>query len=210
MAAQRRASGAAERRAELVDAATGIVRENGFGAATVKAVTARAGMSAGLLYSYAESLDELLADVFRRCAGAELGAVDDAVRHAPHDAASRLTALVDAFAMRALRGHRLAWALLVEPVGRAIDEERLTYRRGYAALLADIIRQGVDSGELPLQDVGIAAAGLVGAIGEALTGPLSPVSESDAPVDPEAVVAEIRALCMRAVGAAPASAGEER
>lgn len=189
---------AGDRRGALVDAAIAVVRESGFGAATVKAVTARAGMSAGLLYRYADGVEELLADVFRRCAGAELAAVDRAVTAAPDDAVARLTALVDAFATRALRGRRLAWALLVEPVGRAVEEERLAYRRGYADLLEEIIRRGVGSGRFAPQDPRITAAGLVGAIGEALAGPLSPVAE---PADPADIRSEIARLCLRAVGA---------
>ncbi|MCK8467230.1 TetR/AcrR family transcriptional regulator [Microbacterium aurugineum] len=191
---------AGDRRRELREAASGIVREEGFGAATVKAITARAGMSAGLLYTYVDSVDDLLADVFRQCAGAELTAVDDAVHAAPDDARARLVALIETFAARALRGRRLAWALLAEPVGRAVDEERLAYRRGYAALLDEIVRQGIASEVFAPQDPAITAAGLVGAIGEALTGPLSPVSGVEDAPDPESVVATITALCLRAVG----------
>lgn len=194
----------ADRREELVEAATAIARDSGFGAASVKAVTARAGMSAGLLYSYAAGLEELLAEVFRRCAGAEMAAVDQAITTAePGDATGRLVALIETFATRALRGGRLAWALLAEPVGRAINEERLAYRRGYVGILTDIVTQGVRDGEFPAQDARITAAGLVGAIGEALTGPIAPVPiEQD---DPDAVVAAITALCLRAVGAPAAS-----
>ncbi|MFC4139931.1 MULTISPECIES: TetR/AcrR family transcriptional regulator [unclassified Microbacterium] len=197
--AQRREAG---RREDLIEAATAIVRDSGFGAASVKAVTARAGMSAGLLYSYADGVDDVLAEVFRRCAGTELAAVDQAVVASKRtDAPGRLLVLIETFATRALRGGRLAWALLVEPVGRAIDEERLTYRRGYADILTEIVTQGVREGTFAPQHPAITAAGLVGAIGEALAGPLTPVSADED--DPGAVVAAISELCLRAVGAAP-------
>lgn len=191
---------AADRRVELVAAATAIVRESGFGAATVKTVTARAGMSAGLLYRYAEGVDELLADVFRRCAGVELAAVDAGVAAAGASARARLVALVDVFAHRALRGQRLAWALLVEPVARSVEEERLGYRRGYAALMTEVLQAGIRDGEFVAQDPSVTAAGLVGAIGEALAGPLSPTA-GGASADRTALVAEITNLCLRAVGA---------
>ncbi|MGO2110966.1 MAG: TetR/AcrR family transcriptional regulator [Pseudoclavibacter sp.] len=198
----------AGRRDDLIEAATAIVRESGFGAASVKAITSRAGMSAGLLYSYADGLDEVLAEVFRRSAGTELAAVDRAVAESARtDAAGRLLTLVETFATRALRGGRLAWALLVEPVGRAIDEERLTYRRGYAGILTEIVSQGVNDGTFAPQNPAITAAGLVGVIGEALTGPLTPVSAEDD--DPDAVVTAISELCLRAVGAASGTAVEE-
>ncbi|WP_353114338.1 TetR/AcrR family transcriptional regulator [Microbacterium sp.] len=196
------AAGATGRRQELIDAATGIVRDAGFGAASVKAVTARAGMSAGLLYTYAGSIDDVLAEVFRRCAGAELAAVDQAVLAVPAaDATARLVALIETFADRALRGGRLAWALLVEPVGRAIDEERLTYRRGYADILAEIVERGMQDGRFPRQDARLTAAGLVGAIGEALTGPLSPLASEYDEADADAIIRAITQLCLRAVGA---------
>lgn len=196
------AAGATGRRQELIDAATGIVRDAGFGAASVKAVTARAGMSAGLLYTYAGSIDDVLAEVFRRCAGAELAAVDQAVLAVPAaDATARLVALIETFADRALRGGRLAWALLVEPVGRAIDEERLTYRRGYADILAEIVERGMKDGRFPPQDARLTAAGLVGAIGEALTGPLSPLTSEYDEADADAIIRAITQLCLRAVGA---------
>lgn len=201
MAFQRRGTG---RREDLVEAATGIVRDSGFGAASVKAVTARAGMSAGLLYSYAESLDDLHAEVFRRCAGVEMAAVDQAIAAVDtSDATGRLLAVIETFATRALRGGRLAWALLVEPVGRLIEEERLAYRRGYVDILTEVVTQGVRDGEFAAQDARLTAAGLVGAVGEALAGPLAPVTlvEDDA----DAVVAAITELCLRAVGARSAS-----
>lgn len=204
--AHRREAG---RREDLIEAATAIVRDSGFGAASVKAVTARAGMSAGSLYSYTTGLDDLLAEVFRRIAGAEMAAVDQAVAGAePADATGRLIAVIETFATRALRGGRVAWALLVEPVGRAIDEERLVYSRGYAGILTEIVMQGVRAGEFAPQDPRITAAGLVGAIGEALAGPLAPVTIDDDV--PDAIVAAITALCLRAVGARPASTPTSR
>lgn len=202
-----------DRRADLLAAAADIVREQGFGAVTVKAVTSRIGMSAGLLYRYAGSVDGLTTEVFRRFAGAELAAVDAAVEKAAQGGAlARLDALAQTFAFRALRGQRLAWALLVEPVGHAIDAERLVYRAGYANLLTDIVSSGVREGALPNQNIRIAAAGIVGAIGEALVGPLSPVSAGQPDGDdahegsigdPESITDAIVQLCRRAVGAPP-------
>lgn len=200
--APRREAGG-ERRTALIEAATQLVREGGFGSANVKAVTARAGMSAGLLYRYADGIDGLLAEVFRRSAGIELAAVDRAVAAAPDDAVARLAALAEAFTTRALAGRRLAWALLAEPVGPAIDAERLAYRRSYAGLVAGIVEQGIAEGVFPAQDVRISAAGIVGAIGESLIGPLSPVA--DDAVAPEVVVDAVRRLCLRALGARAAS-----
>src|SRR5690606_14521085 len=122
---------------------------------------------------------------------------------------ARLSRAVDTFARRALRGPTLAWALLLEPVDPAVDVARLEYRRAYAATFADVVRDGVAAGELPEQDVDVVASALVGAIGEALTGPLSPPAAGGedgdgAPADPDArdaVVATILRVCLGAVGA---------
>ena len=85
-----------------------------------------------------------------------------------------LAAAVETFARRALRGRRLAWALLAEPVDPAVEVERLAFRRAYAAGFEHVLREGVAAGELAPQNVELTAAALVGALGEALVGPLSP------------------------------------
>lgn len=113
-------------------------------------------------------------------------------------AAEQLRALVEVFAFRALRTPRTAWALLAEPVDPLVEAERLTYRRGYHALAETVVTAGIEAGELPAQNARLAAAAVIGAISEALLGPLSPVGER---TDPEPVVAGITTLCLRAVGA---------
>lgn len=192
------------RRAELVGAATDIVRESGFAGATVKAITARAGVSAGLLYSYANNAEELLCEVFRDSAGAEFAVIEAAVADVTHEggsAALRLTTLINTFAARAIRGRSFARALLVEPVSRLIEIERHIYRRNYADLMAEIVVFGVRSGEFAPQDPGVTAAGLIGAISEAMAGPLSPFNDAPDPDHDERVVTSMRELCLRAVGA---------
>ena len=92
-------------------------------------------------------------------------------------ATARLAAAIETFARRALRARRQAWALLAEPVDPAVEAERLVFRRAHAAHFAAILATGSPRGELP--DAGrrrSSAAALVGALGEALVGPLSPVA----------------------------------
>ena len=111
-------------------------------------------------------------------------------------ASQRLAAAVETFARRALRGRRLAWALLAEPVDPAVEAERLAFRRAYAADFARVLRDGVAAGELAPQNVELTAAALVGALGEALVGPLSPVEDD---VDADALVADLVTFCLRSV-----------
>ncbi|MDK0517929.1 TetR/AcrR family transcriptional regulator [Streptomyces sp. ML-6] len=184
-------------RERLLDAARQLLAEGGYAAASVSALARRADVSTGSVYNHFASKQELLAAVFRHVAGHELDAVRKAVR-AREGVAEQLRALVEVFSYRALRAPRTAWALLAEPVDPLVEEERLTYRRGYHDLAETIIVAGVDSGELPPQDARLSAAAVIGAVGEALIGPLSPVGVR---TDPAPVVEGITMLCLRAVGA---------
>ena len=84
--------------------------------------------------------------------------------------------MVRAFTGSALEQPRLAWALGYEPVDPLVDAERLAYRQTYRERLADLLRIGIEAGEMPEQDADLTAASLIGAISEALVGPLSPVA----------------------------------
>ena len=74
-----------------------------------------------------------------------------------------------------------AWALIAEPVDPKVEEERLAYRRAYANLFEQAIREGIAEGTIPEQNTRLAATCLVGAISEALVGPLSPTQTSGLP-----------------------------
>ncbi|MFJ7199070.1 MULTISPECIES: TetR/AcrR family transcriptional regulator [unclassified Streptomyces] len=184
-------------RERLLDAARELLAEGGYPAASISALARRAGIATGSVYNHFSSKQELLAAVFRHVAGHELSAVREAVR-AHSGAGEQLRALVEVFSYRALRSPRTAWALLAEPVDPLVEEERLTYRRGYHLLAETVIVAGISAGELPPQNAQLSAAAVIGAVGEALLGPLSPVG---ARTDPEPVVENITTLCLRAVGA---------
>ena len=111
-------------------------------------------------------------------------------------ATERIALAVETFARRALRGRRLAWALIAEPVDPAVEAERLVFRRSYRDAFAAVIAEGVRNGELPEQDPVFSAAAMVGAIGEALVGPVSPTA---AKRDPEAIVGALKSFCIRSV-----------
>ncbi|GAA0560173.1 TetR/AcrR family transcriptional regulator [Paractinoplanes ferrugineus] len=190
---------AQDKRAGLRRAARGLVAAGGFRAATVAAIAAECGVSVGSVYSHFDSRDGLLADVFRGAAGHEIDVVRAAVAAAGPRATDRLGALVDTFSGRALRGRRMAWALLFEPVSPVVEAERLAYRRSYTELLAGIVGDGLATGEFLPQDAGLAASAVLGAVSEALIGWLRPDRD-----EPTAEVADgIRAFCFRALGAHP-------
>jgi AcrR family transcriptional regulator len=183
-------------REAIADAAHALIAHGGYRAAQVAAVAARAGVATGTVYRHFPSKAELFAEVFRRASQREVDATRAAGEAAGPRATDKLAAAVEAFARRALKGRRLAWALLAEPVDPAVEAERLVFRRAYAAVFEEILGQGMAGGELPPQNVSLAAAALVGALGEALVGPLSPVAGD---VDPDALVADLVAFSMRSV-----------
>lgn len=174
-----------------------LLEEGGYARADVASITGRAGVAAGTLYRHFPSKAELFVEVFRNVCAREY----EAMRLAGGTvgtAGERVDAVVAVFAERALANPRLAWALLAEPVDPLVDAERLDFRRRYRDLIADLLADGVRSGELPEQDTQLAAAALVGAIGDGLVGPLAPSGSSGA--DSASVVAELQHFCRRAIG----------
>jgi hypothetical protein len=81
---------------------------------------------------------------------------------------------VRTFAARAMRGRRLAYGLIFEPIDPEVESTRLKYRRAIAQVFGGIISQGIAVGEFREQDVDIAGACVVGAFVEGLIGSLAP------------------------------------
>src|SRR5437660_9703545 len=188
-------------RERVLRAAQELIEEGGYAGAPVAAIAERAGVAAGTLYRHFESKQELFVEVFRAvCAREERAMRAASAELAADTAAERLEEVLATFAERALRNPRLAWALIAEPVDPLVDAERLAYRERYAEVIAEELRAGIATGQLPDQSVELTAAALVGGCGEALVGPLSPLA-ADKPSD-EKIVAALRTFVRRAVGAA--------
>jgi AcrR family transcriptional regulator len=163
----------AESRERIVAAAMDQLAEGGYASAAIQAVARRAGVATGSVYRHFPSKSHLFAEVFRRASTRELDAFEEATADDGRSAAGRVAAATEGFARRALAAPTRAYALLAEPVDPAVDTERLIFRRGYRDVLAEVLRQGVDRGELEPHDTQTTAAALVGAIGETLVGPLA-------------------------------------
>ncbi len=196
----------AETRRRITTAARELIAEGGYVAAPVAAVADRAEVAVGTVYRHFPSKSDLFAEVFREASQHEVDAMreamevdararDSATRHM--SAAERIAVGIEAFARRALRGRRLAWALLAEPVDPAVEAERLHFRHSYRDLMAEVIAEGIEAGQLPPQDVDATAAALIGAIGETMLGPLSPTTNGG---DPDALIASLINFCTRAIG----------
>jgi AcrR family transcriptional regulator len=191
----------AETRHRITTAARELIAEGGYVNAQVAAVADRARVAVGTVYRYFPSKSDLFAEVFREASQHEVDAMRAAIEESAGPAGDRVAIGIETFARRALRGRRLAWALLAEPVDPAVEAERLHFRHSYRDLMAEVIAEGIQAGELPAQDVDATAAALIGAIGEAMLGPLSPTANGG---DPDALIASLINFCTRAIGEEPA------
>jgi len=160
----------------------------------VAAVAAGAGVATGTVYRHFPGKAELFAEVFRVASQHEVDAVAEAMA-VPAPVADRVALGVETFARRALRGRRLAWALLAEPVDPAVESERLVFRRAYARVFSAALKEGVLDRSLPPQDPDLVAVALVGAIGEVLTQPHA--------ADEDALVASLVRFCLRSITEEP-------
>ena len=158
-------------------------------------MAAAAGVSAGSVYTHFASKSDLVVAIFREVCGREVRAVADAGSFG--DVVERVTAIVETFAGRAMKNRTLAYALLAEPVDPAVDVERLVFRRAFTDAIAGAISAGIASGDIPEQNVHVTAAGLVGAVGEVLVGPLGPERTPGADVVPDLVAFALRSLGVR-------------
>jgi AcrR family transcriptional regulator len=198
-------------RERIASAALEQVAEGGYASAGIQSVARRAEVATGTVYRYFPSKSALFSEVFRRASERELKVVVDVGQKDGRPARERIAAAVEAFARRALAGPTLAYAQIAEPVDPAVEAERLRLRRGYRDAFATVIEDGIEAGELPAQDTEIVAAALVGAIGEALVGPLAPVNANGRRrPGHEALVASLVQFCLNAVGGEEEARGNGR
>jgi AcrR family transcriptional regulator len=183
-------------RERIVDAALDQLAEGGYASASVAAVARRAGVATGTVYRHFPSKGDLFAEVFRRASQREVDVLR-AMTDRDEPVAQRLAAWVEAFVRRALAEPVRAYALIAEPVDPAVEEERLTFRRAYADLFERALHDGLARQELPPLDAQLTAAAIVGALAEALVGPLQ---RRDQGADP--LVAGLQTFVLRSVGTA--------
>ena len=179
-------------RAGIERAAREQVAEGGYASASVQAVAARAGVAVGTVYRHFPSKADLVAQVFRSSAEYELEVVTAVTADDGRSAHQRVAAGAEAFCRRALAAPVLAYAQIAEPVDPAVETERLRLRRGYRDVFALVLDDGVRSGELSPHDTATVAAALVGALGEALVGPLGSGGDRHS----DALVATLVQFCL--------------
>lgn len=141
------------RRAEMMRAAAACLAEDGVGAATVRAVAARAGVTPGLIRHHFGGIDGLIAATYRHVGATVSEAIDAALATAPAEPRARLTAFVQAsFAPPLLDGDLLATWLAFwgrvrrDPEIRALHGEIYSaYRARLAGMLAAAAGRPIDA-----------------------------------------------------------------
>ena len=186
----------ADKRARILAAARELVADGGWTAAQVDTVAAKAGVATGTVYRHWSSKAELCAEIVATVSAREVGIVA-AVADADGTPVEKLEAAIRTFAGRALRGRRLAYALIAEPVDPEVETVRLDYRAQLARCFERVLREGIMRGAFPPLDPAVAAACIVGAFMEALVGPLAPAKGTGPRAD-RALVDQITHFCLRA------------
>jgi len=194
-------------RARILQAARQLVAEGGFREAQVAAVATIAGVATGTVYRYFPSKADLCAEIVSRTSQREVDIVAT-IAQTGGPAPQRLADALRAFASRALRGRRLAYALVAEPVDPEVEGARLKYRRMLGKVLQSIVRDGVAAGDFPAQAPEASAACLVGALLEGLIGPLAPTAAEDEE-EGRRLIDAIVTFCLRAVSATEHTTGKE-
>jgi AcrR family transcriptional regulator len=186
-----------EPRDRILRAARELVAENGWQDAQIALIAHRADVATGSVYRHFDSKAHLYAQVLAMVSEREV-AVIRAIVESEGAASQRLVDAVFMFSLRAMRGRRLAYALIAEPCEAEIDVARLRYRAQLADVIAKVIREGVKSGEFVDVDPAIAASCVTGAFMEALVGPLAPEAAPDSAAA-RRVAQSIAALAARMV-----------
>ena len=193
----------AARREDILAAAQAAAADGGMAAVHIAPVAERAGIAAGTVYRYFPAKTDLVAELATVVAERETAAMRRAADAAP-GALSALPAAIVTFATRALRARRLTWAMLTEPVEAEVDAVRLIYRQSIARELETRILAAINDGHLPVQDAALSAAALVGALVEALIGPLADAADDAAKA--RLAVQTLTLLALRSLGVVDARA----
>ena len=181
----------------ILTAARTAVTEGGFSAVHMSSVAAAAGVATGTLYRHFPSKAELMAEVFRKATTREVQVMSE-IAASGGDAHGRLADALETFSRRALQAPVLAYALIFEPVDTLVDKERLIFRRSYANVFGDIVEDGIKRGEFPAQNTAVVANCIVGALAEALVGPLTDTQQNRS-INSETDVQAIVSFCLNAV-----------
>ena len=187
----------ADARRRILEAARVVVADQGFAAAQVAVVASVADVATGSIYRHFPSKASLFSEMLRVVCVRELEVVRAITSEEGRTAIERIGDAVATFVDRALRGEGLAYAVIVEPMDPEVDQVRLEARAGLAEAFADLIEEGIESGEFAGQDARVRGAAIVGAFLEGVVAPLA--ERAVHPPDREAISGEIARFCQSAI-----------
>ncbi|HZW22968.1 TetR/AcrR family transcriptional regulator [Noviherbaspirillum sp.] len=183
----------------IVTATIRLITTGGWRAASIAAVARTARVAAGSVYLHFPSKSQLLCEAYRRIAELEVKIIAD-IAHGEGTPGERLSAAIETFARRALRGRRKAYAVIAEPADEAeIERLRLHYRKQFVSQFVHIIDDGIRAGEFTQQDSNVTGACVLGALAEAIVVPLADESYDPVSRTPQ-LICEIQAYVNRAIG----------
>jgi AcrR family transcriptional regulator len=162
-----------DNRSRILAAARELVAEDGWRHAQIASVAQKAGVATGSVYRYFPSKADLFTEVLTEVSRRERDVIA-AIVDGEGSATTRLVGAVKAFTRRALKGRRLAYAMIAEPCEPEIDKARLIWRAALSEEFVRLLAIGMHLGEFRRCDPRIAGACIVGAFMEALVGPLAP------------------------------------
>ena len=188
---------AIDKKAQILRAARSVVSDGGFAELQMNAVASAAGIAVGTIYRYFPSRAELCAAIVSTVSQREVDVLSG-IAVADGKPGQKVRDAARAFVLRAMRGRRLAYGLIFEPIDPEVESTRLKYRRAIAKVFATILNEGVITGEFRELDVEVSATCLVGAFMEGLVSVLAPGAPG-VPSRPEAFADSIAELCLAAV-----------
>lgn len=188
---------ALDKKSQILRAARSVVMEGGFRELQMNAVAAAAGVAVGTIYRYYPSRADLCAAIVSVTSQREVDVLSG-IAVAEGSPSDKVRDAVKTFVARAIRGRRLAYGLIFEPIDPEVENTRLKYRRAIARVFETIVREGISTGEFRDQDAEVAGTCLVGAFMEGLIGSLAPDREGLEDYA-EGIADAIAELCLAAV-----------
>lgn len=183
----------------IIEQSLKLLGESGFAGMQMAVIAQRANLATGTVYRYFSSKEVLCETLFEYATKIEVQQVEAQLQHKEATASERISDALTTFAKRALRAPTTAWALIAEPVDPIVVAARLKYRERYAQLFEQAIKQGMIDGSLPQQNSALASRALVGAIAEALIGPLARQAQQE---HQQSISDSVR-FCLQAITARP-------
>jgi AcrR family transcriptional regulator len=147
-----------QRRSAIVDATVRVMLRQGIAATTVRDVAAEMGTSSGLIHHYFESMDDLLAEAFGQVASHDLARSAKAINEVD-DPVRRLAIFFATYNRADEQWSMQIWLDAWAEAGRRPALQRTSRRlnEAWQALVAELIRDGVGSGQMNCADAGAVA-----------------------------------------------------